>query len=292
MELSQLEQFYSVATTANLSKSASDLCITPQALSNTIKQLETELGCNLFDRSPNGLVLNNFGRTFFVSVQKILFTLEKGKQKLLMTSKERKKEISIGVMASSLIIAPCISAFIKERTDIIFDLVDPVSVGNLAIKSSLDFLIGDPNADQGIPSSYESFCLAKPTLSLMVSKTSPYAHQEYVDLAELKDAEWCVAERNISNKRSQTQTLCAQKGFSPNIRLACDSVLYRKAAALYGNLCYITPFSEPDSVNNSLCTIPLSANEEKSLYICWQSEAALSPHAKDFLSFLKQFYTA
>ena len=58
MNLLKLKQFIKVCETGNLTKAAAELFISQSALSQSISQLEDELGHRLFDRRSKALVLN------------------------------------------------------------------------------------------------------------------------------------------------------------------------------------------------------------------------------------------
>lgn len=64
MRVEQLHYFLDVAQTQSITKSASNLFISPQGLSQAITALEKEYGMTFFERSKNGLVLNDKGAAF------------------------------------------------------------------------------------------------------------------------------------------------------------------------------------------------------------------------------------
>ena len=63
MEIRLLKMFCSVAESGRLVEAARKLHLTPSALSHGIKALEVELGCRLFERVGNKLLLNHAGET-------------------------------------------------------------------------------------------------------------------------------------------------------------------------------------------------------------------------------------
>lgn len=61
MRIEQLRYFIDVAQTQSITRSAGNLFISPQGLSQAITALEKEYGMTFFERSKNGLVLNDKG---------------------------------------------------------------------------------------------------------------------------------------------------------------------------------------------------------------------------------------
>ena len=53
MELLQLRYFYESADNENFSRTADKYMVPPSSVSMSIKKLENELGCELFERSAN-----------------------------------------------------------------------------------------------------------------------------------------------------------------------------------------------------------------------------------------------
>ncbi|PNI00321.1 LysR family transcriptional regulator [Vibrio diazotrophicus] len=64
MELRHLKYFLAVAETQNIRLAAQRVHVTQPAISRKIKELETELGIQLFDRLPKGLRLNRAGKIY------------------------------------------------------------------------------------------------------------------------------------------------------------------------------------------------------------------------------------
>jgi DNA-binding transcriptional LysR family regulator len=64
-----LAAFESAARLGGFAQAAAELCITPSAVSHRIRQLESQLGESLFDRSPTGVRLSPAGRRYLGGVQ-------------------------------------------------------------------------------------------------------------------------------------------------------------------------------------------------------------------------------
>ncbi len=72
MELRQLRYFCAVAEDEHFGRAASRLNVAQPALSRQIRQLELELGDNLFERLPRGVRLTAVGRQMMIDARRVL----------------------------------------------------------------------------------------------------------------------------------------------------------------------------------------------------------------------------
>lgn len=80
MNLSQLCYFRKLAQVQHFTKAAEELYITQPALSNSIKQLENELGIPLFEQQGRNVRLTKYGKEFNTYVCEGLDVIDKGVQ--------------------------------------------------------------------------------------------------------------------------------------------------------------------------------------------------------------------
>lgn len=80
MNLSQLRYFRKLAEVQHFTRAAEALYITQPALSNSIKQLESELGVPLFEQQGRNVRLTKYGREFNEYVSEGLDVIDKGIQ--------------------------------------------------------------------------------------------------------------------------------------------------------------------------------------------------------------------
>lgn len=73
MELSHLKEFVVLASHSKLTSAARTMFISPSTLSQHITALEKEVGCALFTRTTDGLMLTREGETALEHAQRILF---------------------------------------------------------------------------------------------------------------------------------------------------------------------------------------------------------------------------
>src|SRR5271169_6961539 len=82
MDLKQLEYFRHVAELGSFTRAASFLSVVQPALSRQVRQLEIELGQNLFDRNGRGVVLTDAGTRLLEHTRGILTQIGRARQDL------------------------------------------------------------------------------------------------------------------------------------------------------------------------------------------------------------------
>lgn len=76
MNITQIEIFINVSETLNFSETAQKLHLTQPAVTKVIKQLESELNVQLFERSKKGVSLTDKGKYFYQNMSDILIRIE------------------------------------------------------------------------------------------------------------------------------------------------------------------------------------------------------------------------
>jgi LysR family carnitine catabolism transcriptional activator len=128
----QLQAFSLVAQHRNFSRAAEALFITPSGLSLLIRELESQLGFRLFDRTTRHVVLTAYGHELLPIAQKSLADVDGAVSRLGRTATESSRTLSVG--ASPLIAANVLPQAIKEfrshRPDLRIQLRDcePASI--------------------------------------------------------------------------------------------------------------------------------------------------------------------
>jgi DNA-binding transcriptional LysR family regulator len=103
--LSQVEAFLGVAERRSVSAAAEVLYVTQPALTTRIKNLERELGVELFVRTPRGMRLSAEGRAFRPHAQRAVQALAEGRELLRERREGRVGELLVGA-------APALSTYV------------------------------------------------------------------------------------------------------------------------------------------------------------------------------------
>ena len=103
--MTQIEAFLTIAERRTVSEAASVLYVTQPALTTRIKNLERELGVDLFVRTPRGMRLTAEGRAFRSHAQQAVQALAEGRQLLHELREGGVGELVVGA-------APAISTYV------------------------------------------------------------------------------------------------------------------------------------------------------------------------------------
>jgi len=122
----QLRAFLLVAQHRSFSRAAGALFITPSGLSLLIRELETQLGVRLFDRTTRHVALTASGTELLAVAQRNLQELDGTMSRIGRSTSETGVSLSVGspplLMAS--VLAPAIKEFRLHRPDLRFQLCD------------------------------------------------------------------------------------------------------------------------------------------------------------------------
>lgn len=118
MNLSQLKQFQTVASTENFTKAAQVLYIAQPSLSQSIMRLEDELGIKLFNRSEGRIWLNQYGKEFLEYVDDALLKLNNGVEHIQNLANSKKKILRIADAGHSFLSANLVMDFSLLNPDI------------------------------------------------------------------------------------------------------------------------------------------------------------------------------
>ena len=100
MELRHLRYFVAVAEELNFTRGAERLFIVQPPLTRAIKQLEEEVGVQLFLRKPRGLELTSGGEYFLEQARQVLYRIEVSVEDTRRIAQHRKTVFSMGFVPS------------------------------------------------------------------------------------------------------------------------------------------------------------------------------------------------
>lgn len=115
-DFNKYRTFYAVAECHSFSKATELLHITQPAISHTIKDLETQLGCKLFVRESRNVKLTTTGEKLYSYVQKAFNNIIMAEKALLESKEKLTGSVRIGIYSHiSLIMLPKLIKEFKEK---------------------------------------------------------------------------------------------------------------------------------------------------------------------------------
>ncbi|WP_172975839.1 LysR substrate-binding domain-containing protein [Sulfitobacter sp. THAF37] len=116
VNLNALRVFATAARAGSFQRAAATLNISHGAVSQRVKQLETDLGVTLFHRKPRGVTLTDKGRTYFETVDKALNQVTQATAEL--RKPDRQITLHIGPSSALKWLMPRMEAFNAKHPEI------------------------------------------------------------------------------------------------------------------------------------------------------------------------------
>lgn len=187
MHSSVLRYFLEVARSGSIRKAAQRLFVASSAVNRQILQLEAELGCELFDRLPNGTRLNAAGRLVQQHVQNTLNDFELLRTELDALKGERTGHIQLVAMDSlfNRVLPEALAEFGRDYPAVTHTLLaqSPSEVPALLAEGEAD--IGIAFIHQAPPGTEVCHAAALP-IGVVMTPDHPLARQHELSYDDLR----------------------------------------------------------------------------------------------------------
>ena len=289
MKLLHLYYFRALAKREHLYKTATELYISPSALSAAITRLENELGVQLFDRVGRNICLNENGKKFQAHVVSILDELDAACAEL-HKKEEQERILNVATSTHALWEAP-IAEFIRRTPGVAFNhhAIDWDRLTDEKQMAEYDFIItalGDVQS-----STYDYAVLVpddKPVLA--VYEGHPLANRREVALYEVRDEPFVALPKSISYRR-YFDKLFEIAGITPNIIAETDYVLRQKLIKDHMGITISTILCSKSPFLAGLRFIPLAGPVPPRMQtLFWKKGKELSKDARAFKNFMIAYY--
>ncbi|MCM1112467.1 MAG: LysR family transcriptional regulator [Muribaculum sp.] len=244
--LEYFKVFYYVAKAGSVTGAARELAVSQPAVSQAIRQLESQLGASLFWRAAKGVRLTREGQLLFSYVEKGYEQMELGLEKLLRLQNMEGGEIRIGAsdMTLQYFLLPYLERFHEAYPDI------KIAVTNAPTPETLAFL-AEGKIDFGVvstPFGGEKGLEAVPVREIedvFVGGRRFIAYKNRtLDLQELERLPMICLEKNTST-RSRMDEFLLQNGvrMQPEFELATSDMIVQFALRSLGVGCVVRDFA-------------------------------------------------
>ena len=235
VKLELYKVFKEVAEAGNITAAAQALYISQSAVSQSIKQLESDLQTRLFARNSRGVTLTADGKLLYEYVRSAIGLLETGEAKLSQTRELQMGQLTIGASdtVTSQFLLPYLDSFHRQYPAIHIQIVSGRSHTVLGLLQSgkVDIAFASTPGE----GSFETVpCFATHSI-FVASPEYPCDFSHIYTLSEIADFPLILLERKASS-RLYLEKYFLQNGLrlNPEIELGARSLLVDLAAIGFG----------------------------------------------------------
>lgn len=275
MELLQLRYFYESAKCGSFAKTAKKYDVPLTAVSASIRRLESELDCKLFDRSANRIDLNDNGRRLQQSLCVVFDELE-GAMGDLSAQETENRQIRVLVRGMRRNITNAILEFKAQYPDSVFQICFDFGETQL---QNYDVIIDEASALYG---EYQRFEFFSTRLRVKCGRQHPLLGKP-VEMKQLCDANF-ISMGEESNLHKVLLEACGQAGFTPKIAVVCNDLeCYEKLIA--GGIGIAV--GREKSLSPDIACLDVRDFDQRYTLYCYYRQSACSGMVKRFVDHLQ-----
>ncbi len=289
MELRVLQYFLAVTREQSISGAAESLHLSQPTLSRQLKDMEEELGKQLFIRSNRRITLTEEGMILRKRAEEIMELVKKTEDEITLSDDSIAGNITVGAGETDGIrfLARAAQAVQKDYPLVHFHIVsgDKASVTEDLDRGLIDFglLFGDIDTLK-----YEHLNVPfQDSFGVLMRRDSPLAEKKTIPPEDLWDKPLIVSRQTIHDSSLHTILACDQEKL--NI-VASYNLLFNGSLMVDEGMGYAICFDKIINVTGSsnLCFRPLSTKAEVGMHIVWKKYQMFTKAAEKYLLQLQQ----
>ena len=289
MEIRVLKYFLAVAQEGSITGAANFLHLTQPTLTRQLKDLEKELGHQLFIRTNHNVFLTSEGMVFRKRAQEIIDMVEKTQAEFNSINNDISGDIYIGAgeTVTITVIAKIIKELQEEHKNIKFHLYsgNAEDITERLDKGLLDFGILIQPTDI---SKYEYISLPnKDTWGVLMQKNSSLADKKSITKEDLLNVPLIVSKQVMQRKNVKNDYNMWFGSYIDRLNIvATYNLIYNAAKMTEVGVGYSIGLENliNTSGESNLCFRPLNPKLESGLDIVWKKHQVFSQASKLFLS--------
>lgn len=294
MRIQQLHYIIKIVETGSMNEAAKQLYITQPSLSNAVRDLEREMGIDIFIRNPKGITLTKDGVEFLSYARQVI------EQTSLLEERYKNPSSSRELFSvSSQHYAFVVNAFVSllKGTDMTqyelflretrtWEIIDDVKnfrseVGVLFLNNYNRDVLTKMLEDNRL--FYTPLFTAKP--HIFVSKDHPLAKKEIVTLEELEDYPYFSYDQGIHNSFYFAEEILSQVPHKKSIVVSDRATLFNLLIGLEGYT-IATGILNSNLNGDNIASIPLDIDDNIELIYIQHQKASLSKMGEKFIDYL------
>ena len=224
MTLSQLRYFLEVCRHENITQAAEKLHVAQPSVTVAIRELEEELGTDLFRRVKRRIHLTNEGRFFFAELSGILDKLDSLTDTVRnMGEKNRLVKIGIGPMIGTFLFPRIFSGFKKSHPEIALEVSEygALELQKRVYNETLDLAMVIRESQARDDRSFKA--ILSSSIRFYVHPQNPLAERVPLSLADLRHEPLVLFGKDFYLNRVVTAAF-EEQGIAPNVILITNQI--------------------------------------------------------------------
>lgn len=289
MEFRVLQYFLAVAREESVSGAAEYLHLSQPTLSRQLKDLEEELGKQLFIRGNRKITLTEEGMLLRKRAEEITELVRKAEDEISASDDMLAGNITIGAAETdgNRFLIKAMNTLQGNYPLVHFNIIsgDKVMITEAIDRGLIDFGLIFGNVDL---SKYDSIPIPyKDTWGVLMRRDAPLANKEFITSKDLIDKPLIISRQAFQNVEFKSFFHCEQEML--NI-IATYNLLFNGSLMADEGMGYVLGFDKLVNVsgNSNLCFRPLEPKIEASMSIVWKKYQVFSKPAQKFLRVLQE----
>ena len=296
MRIQQLEYLEKIVEAGSINEAAKRLFLTQPSLSNAVKELENEMGLQIFQRSSGGISLTAEGREFMTYSKQILDQVNLMNERY-KNGQQRKQSFSVSAQHYAFVV----HAFVEliksvNASEYQFTLRETETqniFNDLAqFKSELGILYTNGFNQKIMQRLFKEnnlvftpLFVAKP--HIFVSRYNPLTSKSSVDLSDLEDYPYLSYEQGEVNSFYFSEEILSTLSHKKSIKVSDRATIFNLMVGLNGYTISSGIISSKLN-DDKIVAIPLNVDDDITLGWLKHRQVELSPLAERYLTMLKE----
>ena len=296
MRIQQLEYLERIVEAGSINEAAKRLFLTQPSLSNAVKELENEMGIQIFQRSSGGISLTAEGREFMTYSKQILDQVNLMNERY-KNGQQRKQSFSVSAQHYAFVV----HAFVEliksvNASEYQFTLRETETqniFNDLAqFKSELGILYTNRFNQKIMQRLFKEnnlvftpLFVAKP--HIFVSRYNPLTSKSSVNLSDLEDYPYLSYEQGEVNSFYFSEEILSTLSHKKTIKVSDRATIFNLMVGLNGYTISSGIISSKLN-DDKIVAIPLNVDDDITMGWLKHRQVELSPLAERYLTMLKE----
>lgn len=296
MRIQQLEYLERIIEAGSINEAAKRLFLTQPSLSNAVKELENEMGIQIFQRSSGGISLTAEGREFMTYSKQILDQVNLMNERY-KNGQQRKQSFSVSAQHYAFVVHAFVELIKSVNANEYQFTLRETETQNIfndlaQFKSELGILYTNGFNQKIMQRLFKEnnlvftpLFVAKP--HIFVSRYNPLTSKSSVNLSDLKDYPYLSYEQGEVNSFYFSEEILSTLSHKKSIKVSDRATIFNLMVGLNGYTISSGIISSKLN-DDKIIAIPLNVDDDITLGWLKHRQVELSPLAERYLTMLKE----